>query len=127
MDTVGNMLNSLNNARLTKKKRAAAPHSKLSKSIAAFLQHKGMLAKIREQEGIPRLLIMTLAYNGDQPRLSGIRRLSKPGQRRYVPSGEIPYSSDGLGIIVVSTSAGLKDDKTARKERLGGELICEIW
>jgi len=127
MDTLGNFLTSLINAQRVGKKRMVAPYSVLNESVANFLQTKGLVAKVRRKGEGMNELIVTLAYEAGSPRVHGLRRLSRPGQRRYAGAGEIPYSYDGLGLIVISTSQGLKDDKTARSEGVGGELLCEIW
>ena len=127
MDTIANMLVSLKNAQQVGKKRIAVPYSKAAVSLAQFFQEKGLVVKIREQEGPRRKLIITLNYADDKPRLNGLRRISKPGQRRYVGKDEIPYSFDGFGFLIISTSRGLVDDKTARRDGIGGEIICEVW
>lgn len=127
MDALSSLLISLNNARLVRKKRIAVPYSTLASNLARFLQEKGIIAKIREQAGPPRKLIITLAYAGTASRLHGIKRLSRPGQRRYASHRELPYVYDGVGFIIISTSRGLVDDATARREKVGGELLCEVW
>jgi small subunit ribosomal protein S8 len=128
MDTIANMLITLINGQRTGKQRVAVPYSKAKESLAKLLQEKGLISSIRVQEGVRAKIVITLAYNKDgQPVISGVKRLSTPGQRRYVRSAEIPYSLDGTGYVVISTSKGLMDDKEARKNGMGGELVCEIW
>ncbi|MEX1997214.1 MAG: 30S ribosomal protein S8 [Candidatus Andersenbacteria bacterium] len=128
MDTIANMLQTIINAQRVNKKRVAVPYSRFKESLARLLQEKGLLASLRVQEGARSQLILTLAYTeAGKARIHGLKRLSRPGQRLYVSAGDIPYSLDGLGVVVVSTSKGLMDDGRARKEGVGGELVCEIW
>lgn len=128
MDTVANLLTSLMNAQRVKKEHVAVPYSRHAADIARLLQTKGFVAKVREQAEPKQRLMITLAYDAAAgSRIHGLRRLSKPGQRRYVASTEIPYSYDGMGMIVLSTSQGIMDGVTARKKGVGGELVCEIW
>ncbi len=128
MDTIANMLNTIINAQNVNKKRVMVPYSRFKESLARLLQEKGLLAAMRVQEGPQPSLVLSLAYqkNGS-PRIHGLRRLSRPGQRLYVSKADIPRSLDGLGVVVVSTPEGLMDDRKARKEGVGGELVCEIW
>ena len=127
MDTIGNILTSIINAQTVGKKHIVVPYSKHTESLLTFLQQKGLVAKVRVKDENKRELLITLAYEGKQPRIHGVRRLSRPGQRRYAGKGGIPYSFDGIGMVIVSTSKGLLDDKTARKQGMGGELLCEVW
>ena len=127
MDTVANFLNALITAQRVGKKRVAVPYSALTESMARFLQEKGKIAKLRMQEGPHPKLVITLQYHDKEPAMHGVRRLSKSGQRRYAGKTAIPYSRDGVGFVIVSTSRGLMDDTTARKQGVGGELMCEIW
>lgn len=128
MDTIANMLTSILNAQRVGKKRVQVPYSRFKERLAELLRDKGLLATIRVEEGTQPMLVLTLAYDEQGgARIHGLRRLSSPGQRYYVSKKEIPYSLDGVGMVVLSTSKGLMDDRRARKEGMGGELICEIW
>lgn len=127
MDTTANMLTALVNAQRVGKERAALPYSKFSEQLLQLLQDKGMIASYRVQEGPISKLIVTLAYDDERPVLTGVRRVSSPGRKQYARVSSIPYSSRGGGFFVVSTSAGLRDDRAARKEKIGGEIVCEIW
>lgn len=140
MDTIGNMLTSLINAQRVHKQRVAVPYSRFKQSLAQIFQDKGLISTWRVQEGPRPQLIMTLAYVNEsstsaqgemsfsgRPAISGVRRLSRPGQRRYAQSARIPYATTGVGTIIVSTPQGLMDDAKARELGLGGELVCEIW
>lgn len=128
MDTIANMLNTIINAQNVDKKRVMVPYSRFKESLARLLQEKELIASYRVQEGPISKLIISLKYDEDgAARIHGLKRLSRPGQRLYAPKTDIPYSLDGIGMVVISTSKGLMDDRQARQEGVGGELICEIW
>ncbi|MBI3251293.1 MAG: 30S ribosomal protein S8 [Candidatus Andersenbacteria bacterium] len=128
MDPIADMLTTLLNAQRVGKKRVVVPYSTFKKSLLDFLQQKGVIAACRVQESSKAKLVVTLKYDdSEQPVLHGVRRFSKPGSRYYVGSTEIPYSYQGVGFVVISTSQGLKDEKQARREKIGGELVCAIW
>jgi small subunit ribosomal protein S8 len=122
------MLITIFNAQQVKKARVAVQYSKFKESFAKLLQEKGLLSAVRVQEGPRSKLVLTLAYDDDGAAvIHGVRRLSRPGQRLYTPSDKIPYSLDGVGSVILSTSKGLMDDAKARKIGIGGELVCEVW
>lgn len=73
------------------------------------------------------MINVRLKYSDGKPVISGLKRISKPGLRRYVGKDEVPKVLNGLGMAVISTSRGLMTDKQARKENIGGEVVCEIW
>lgn len=128
MDTIANMLTVIINAQRVGKQRVALDYSRFKESLARLLKDKELVADYRIQESDRPKLIVTLSYDGaGQPRIAGVRRISKPGQRIYVGSAKVPYSHDGMGSVIISTSQGLMDDRNARKLGLGGELVCEIW
>lgn len=128
MDPVADMLTAILNAQRVGKKRLATPYSVFKKSLLEFLQAKKYIGSVRLQEGPKAQLIVSLAYDeNEKPAILGVRRYSKPGSRYYVSAQEIPYTYKGVGMIILSTSSGLMDDKQARKQSVGGELICAIW
>lgn len=128
MDPIANMLTSIRNAQAVKSPRTAVPYSRFRESLAKTLQEYGWLAAVRVQEGKQSKIVLTLTYDdAGLPQIKGIKRLSRPGQRRYATGRDIPYSLDGVGSVIVSTSQGLMNDKKARELGIGGELICEIW
>ena len=128
MDPIANMLTTIVNGQAVGKNRVAVPYSKFKEQLARLLVEHGQLAASRVQEGPQAKLILTMSYSdaGDAV-ISGAKRLSKPGQRRYASSRDIPYSLDGTGAIILSTPQGLMNDTKARQLGVGGELICEIW
>lgn len=129
MDTIANMLTSLLNAQRVRKDRVAVPYSRKREALGRLLQAKGLLANLRVQEGPQSKIIMTLLYDTVtlEARIHGVKRISSPGRRRYVKRNAIPYPFNSTGSFIVSTPQGLMDDKAARKQGLGGELVCEIW
>lgn len=127
MDPIANMLTSLITAQRVGKERVAVPYSRFKEQLAGFLQKKKVISSIRLQEGIKAKLIISLAYQDKQPKISEVHRLSSPGRRRYVKANELPWAGGRPGFYVVSTSSGLMDEVEARRKGLGGELVCEIW
>lgn len=128
MDTIANMLTTILNAQRARKQRVAVPFSRFAESLAQVMREHGWLGDVRVQEGPRSKLILSLSYDdAGKAKLHGAKRLSRPGQRLYAPSADIPYSYDGVGSIIISTSQGLMDDRHARQKGLGGELICEVW
>ena len=105
------------------------PYSKFKHNLARLLVAEGWLKEVfvREQAG-KKLLGLSLKYAPDQtPVIKGLRRVSSPGQRIYSGFSEIPRSRSGVGITVVSTSKGLMTDRQAYREKMGGEVIAQIW
>ncbi len=128
MDPIGDLFTTLINAQRVGKQRVALPYSKFKAEILELLKAKNMIGAVRLQDSPLAKLVVSLSYDDDQkPRIHGVRRLSKPGSRVYAHANDIPYSKDGLGVVLVSTSVGLIDDRSARRQHLGGELIGEIW
>lgn len=128
MDTIANMLQSIINAQRVNKKRVAVPYSGFQERLANLLKEKGLIGDVRVQEGPLKKLIISLSYdNQDRPNIRGLKRTSTPGRHVYVKKGNIPYSFDGFGSYIISTSQGLMDDSQARTKGLGGEIVCEIW
>lgn len=127
MDPVANMLTSLVTAQRMGKERVAVPYSRFKEKLASLLKEKKVIAAMRVQEGAKPKIVITLAYEKDEPMIRVVRRLSSPGQRRYVTKGELPWAGGRPGFYVVSTSSGLMDEAEARQRGLGGELVCEVW
>jgi len=127
-DPIADMLARLRNAQAVKKDEVMIPWSKIKYGILKVFVRENYIKDVRvaEQNGF-KVLIATLGYNTGKPAIKHIRRLSKPSIRLYVKTGNIPYILNGLGIAIISTSKGLKTDNEARRGKLGGELICEIW
>ena len=103
------------------------PHSRIKESVAKLLQQQGYVADVSVAGEAKKELTIKLKFNGKKSVIEGLKRVSKPGLRRYVGSTEIPRVRGGLGVAIVSTSEGLLTDQQARKKNLGGELLCYIW
>lgn len=123
-DPIGDMLTRIRNAALAHKKVVELPSSKLKVAVAHLLVKEGFLTSADLEESTLRL---TLTYEGKEPLLIGIRRISKPGLRWYVNKKKIPMVMGGTGIAILSTPQGVMSGKDARKLGVGGELLCEVW
>ncbi len=108
--------------------QVSLPFSDLSYEIAKILEKCGFVEKITKVgRKINRFIEITLKYEEEKSAIAGLERISKPGQRIYCSAREIRKVKDGYGIAIISTSKGLMTDKEAKKQNLGGEIICEIW
>ena len=127
-DPIADMLCRIKNAQAVLKPKVLIPFSKLKFEIAKILEREGFIEKAEKvKRGTKRSIRITLRYVEKTPVISGIKRVSKPGQRIYLPVNKIKPVKGGYGIAVISTSKGLLTDKEARKKRLGGEVLFEIW
>ncbi|MBU6447609.1 30S ribosomal protein S8 [Patescibacteria group bacterium] len=127
-DPISDMLTRIRNASAAGKAEVNMPYSKLKHSLASILEREGYVGSVSVRDNALKQLIVQLKYDGSGDAVvSGLKRISKPGQRIYVPMDKIPRSNGGLGITILSTSKGLMTDKEARKQKYGGEVICQIW
>jgi len=134
-DPIADLLGRIRNAAMARHELTRLPASKLKKSVAELLKQEGYVSDVRQEEWGPKkhqTLTIVLKYgNGaGSERISafqGIRRVSRPGRRVYVGHDQIPRVLSGLGISILSTSHGLMTDKEARRQKVGGELLCEVW
>ncbi len=127
-DPISDMLTRIRNAASSRKVDVSIPYSKLKHSLAVILEREGYILGIAVRENGIKQLEVKLKYDSSGENvLTGLKRISKPGQRIYVPMDRIPRSNGGMGITVLSTSKGLMTDKEARKQKYGGEVICQIW
>lgn len=128
-DPIADMLTRIRNSVAVGHERVAMPSSKMKVRIAAILESEGFIDKYEvSAEGHHSELELVLRY-GDRrrPAIEGIKRISKPGHRVYRGASELPRVQGGIGVAVVSTSQGLLPDREARRRRLGGEVVCEVW
>lgn len=126
-DPISDMLTRIRNANAALLPTVELPHSKVKESIGHILKREGYIAECAV-EGKPfKKIKLKLKYQGKKSVIEGLRRVSSPGLRRYVGSTEIPRVLGGLGTSIVSTSQGLMTGTQARKQNLGGELLCYIW
>lgn len=124
-DPITDMLNRIRNAQAVSKETVVIPYSNLKYEIAKILEKQKLIGKIEKKGRSPRKIIeIALKYPAV---ISGLRRISKPGQRIYARTKEIKPVRGGYGISIVSTPKGLMTNKEARRKKLGGEIICEIW
>jgi len=128
-DPIADMLTRIRNAVRARHDRCDIPTSRLKVAVAKVLKEEGYIADARPSEGDgPKQLTIVLKYGRDRlSAIDGIRRVSRPGRRVYVGHDAIPKPRAGLGIAILSTSRGLMSDKDARRLKLGGELLCEVW
>lgn len=128
-DPVGDMLTRIRNASRARHDKVVIPTSKMKVQIARVLKEQGYIADYAEHDLQPQgEITLQLKYGPDKsPVITGIRRISKPGLRRYVPVREIRPVLGGLGISILSTSQGILSDADARKMNIGGELICTVY
>ena len=128
-DPIADMLTRIRNASAAKHKKVDVPASKMKKAIADILYNEGYIKSVEEianeNQGILRI---ALKYDENGAKvIAGIKRISKPGLRVYASAEKLPKVLNGLGIALISTSKGIKTDKEARKENLGGEVLAYIW
>ena len=127
-DPITDMLNRIRNAQAVLKTTVDVPLSKIKLEICQILARNGFI-KGFEKKGRKnkKNIQITLKYDGKIPAISGMKRISKPGQKIYLPYKKIKKVKGGYGLSIISTSKGLRTDKEARKQKLGGEVICEVW
>lgn len=127
-DPIADLLTRIRNAMLAGKNEVRLPASKLKLRVAEELKKAGYLATVATEKSAPRdTIVITIAQEGKNPTITEIARVSKPGRRVYAGASEIPKVKSGRGIVLVSTSKGVMTGQEARKARLGGELLCEVY
>ncbi len=129
-DPIADMLTRIRNAQAAKKSEVVMPYSKLKHTLADILTGEGFVASVSVDDsegGVKKSLKIKLKYSAGKPVIHHIKRVSTPGRRVYVGVKKLPYVFDNLGIAIISTSKGLMSNKQARKERMGGEVICEVF
>ena len=128
-DPIGDMLTRIRNASSARHEKCLVPKSSLKVRIAEVLKEEGFIKDfVVHQDGVQGAITILLKYSGDrEPAISDIKRVSKPGLRRYVANDSIPRVLNGMGIAIISTSKGVLVDREARKQKVGGELICTVW
>jgi len=128
MDPISDLLNRIRNAQAVEKPSVEIPFSNLKYEISRILEKEGFVSRIEKKgKKVKKTIEIVLKYDGRQPAITGLKMVSKPGQRVYRESKKISAVKGGFGIAIVSTSKGLMTDRQARKERIGGELIARVW
>jgi small subunit ribosomal protein S8 len=130
-DPIADLLTRIRNAIMAGHKVVEAPASNLKKEVARILFEKGFILsyKVVEGEGPQGVLKIALKYNSKskKPAIKEIQRVSRPGLRQYTGFEDMPRVLNGLGIAIISTSKGLMTDKEAKKEKIGGEVLCYVY
>jgi small subunit ribosomal protein S8 len=128
-DPLADMLTRIRNAVMVKFDSVEMPTSTVKVNIASVLKEEGYISDYEVAEGgVQGTLKISLKYGPDKESvITGIKRVSKPGLRKYAKADAIPKVLNGLGIAIISTSKGVVTDKTARALNFGGEIICEVW
>ncbi len=128
-DPIADMLTRIRNANMAEKKTVQMPHSKMKSELARLLKSEGFIKDytMENKEG-KSVLNLFLKYTVErEPIIQGLRRISKPSCRKYVASGEVPRVLGGIGVAILSTSSGVMTDNEARKQKVGGEVLCYVW
>ena len=128
-DPIADFLTRIRNGIRARKREVECPRSGIKLRIAEILRDEGYLEGVSDKEdNLQGRIAMVLRYdNNNQSAITGMRRISRPGQRKYLNSRSLPKVRNGLGIAIVSTSRGVLTDREARKLGVGGEVICEVW
>ena len=128
-DPISDFLTHLRNASKAGLAQCVSPHSKLKESLAGILKAEGFVRDVATgtDERGHKTVVVTMKYVDSAPVITGIKRTSTPGRRLYSGYSEIPRVLNGLGISIISTSKGLMKDQDARRQKLGGELVCTVW
>lgn len=127
-DPISDMLTRIRNAILVRKHTVRVPHSKVKESVARLLKDSNFIDKIDVEDAtVGKTLVITINDESSNARITEIARVSKPGRRYYVRSGEIPTVKRGRGIVIVSTSKGMMTGDEAKKQGVGGEIICRVY
>jgi len=127
-DPIADMLNRIRNAQAVNHPTVDIPFSNLKYEIAKILEKEGFVESVeKKSKKIKKIIEITLKYQNKTPAILELKRISRSGQRIYKTFKEIRPVKRGYGITIISTSKGLMTDKKARKQKLGGEVICEIW
>jgi small subunit ribosomal protein S8 len=128
-DPIGDFLTRIRNGLSARHSEVRIPHSRLKVRLAEILIKEGYLEDVDViPDPIQSQIVVKLKYtSGRAPVIEGLKRVSKPGLRVYSGRGELPRVQGGLGIAIVSTSKGVMTDKEARRHKVGGEVLCEVW
>lgn len=127
MDPIADMLTRIRNGARALLPVVEMPHSRIKESIAGVLRREGYLADCSVEGQRVKKLKLRLKFEGKRSVIEGLRRVSRPGLRRFVGATEIPRVRGGLGVVILSTSEGVMTGNQARKKNLGGEVLCFVW
>ena len=126
-DPISDMLTTVRNGQKARLHSVTTPASNLKGEVARVMKEAGYIVDAVTTSEFPKKLIITLKYSDKAvPAITEVKRISKPGLRRYAPCDKIPSVLDGMGLVILSTSKGVMSGVSAKKERLGGEIICTV-
>ncbi len=126
-DPIADMLTRIRNAQAARKGVVEISSSKIKKQLAEILSHEGYLGKVEEDSLKLPKLVLELKYNGREPVIQSLARISKPGHRVYCSAENLPTILNDYGIAIISTSQGIMTNKEAKKAKVGGEIICSVY
>ena len=126
-DPIGDMLARIKNAQVRNHSKVSLPSSKFKAKIADVLKSEGYIIDYKINDEKKPSIEINLKYNGGNPVINTIERISKPGRRIFSSASSLPKINNGLGIAIVSTPQGVMTDVDARKKKLGGEIICKVF
>jgi small subunit ribosomal protein S8 len=127
-DPISDMLTRIRNAILVRNHEVVMPHSRIKQNVAQLLADNGFVNSVEVLDGdFPKLMKVTVSDANSNARITEITRMSKPGRRTYVKADAIPTVKRGRGLVIVSTSKGVMTGDEAKKQRVGGELICKVY
>lgn len=128
-DPISDFLTRIRNASSAGKDECVSPHSKMKAEIARILQEEGFIAGSSEaqDENGHKTLVVQLKYVEGEPSINGLERVSRPGLRLYSKSADIPRVLNGLGVCILTTPKGMMKDRDARRQKIGGEMVCNVW
>jgi len=128
MDPIADMLTIIRNGQAVAKETVEVPYSNLKYEVAKLMEKEGFLGKVEKKGRVKKVIEIGLKYSDDKsPVITGLKKISKPGQRIYLSALKIRKVRGGFGFSIISTSKGLMTNKEARKQNVGGEIICEVW
>jgi len=129
-DTISDMLTRIRNACMVQHETTVVPSNKMNRNIARVLQQEGFIENYEEiGEGVKKQVLISLRYKGRnrKPIIKQLTRVSRPGLRVYSNHKQLPRVLGGIGIAIISTSSGIMTDREARKQGIGGEILCYVW
>ena len=128
MDPIADMLNQIRNAQMVSKETVSLPLSNFKYELAQILEKNHFIEGTEKKgRGVKRILEIGLKYQDGESLISDFKKISRPGQRIFLPAKKIKSTKKGRGMVIISTSRGLMSALEAKRNKLGGEVICEIW
>ncbi len=128
-DPISDFLTRIRNASSAVKGECVSPHSKMKAEIARILKEEGFISDFSDAKDDRghKTLVVKLKYVNGEPSINGLERVSRPGLRLYSKSSDIPRVLNGLGVCILTTPKGMMKDRDARRQKLGGEMVCNVW